>query len=361
MFKRNIMMKTTIMLILSLLVSTATFAQEKKEDKKTTQTKKEKKAEEKEKKEQANASIEEKKPNNKGFDHEDIRYTYLNGINFDFTNNNKSSYVGHFNIFVPAIKMQKPVAATTSTPEIKGKRDNKYAINIGILKVNYQSTTKFDTIQTDKVLENPLDIIDGPDDSYLLQYNKYSTQTKVTSYSFYAQPMVRIGDQGAATFYLHGHLELLASQFETTRKVETIQNKKITLEADTPVPQQSEFLPYLSNETTKNVNLESGYFGAGSTIDFNFADNSILFLQGTVGYALNYADRYPSKDADGNYTIATTRGGRAFYLVRTYFQYVTSESTQLVVGTDIRGHVPKESPYFAVYAGLNIGLDKLLK
>jgi hypothetical protein len=308
---------------------------------------------------------------NKGFNHDEPRYTYLNGIKFDFDNDNKSSYVGHFNIFVPAVKAQAAilaVAAAVGTPAVAAKpakAESNYAINTGIQKINYQSTTKFEKIQIDKVLEQPLDIIDGVGDSYSLQYNKYSTETKVTSYSFYAQPMFRftndfIKNTGNASFYIHGHLELLASEFVTTNKIETIQNEKITITDNMPIPAQSEFIAYLP-ETSEKVSLNTAYFGAGSTIDYNFADNNILFLQGTLGYAFNYTERYPSKDIDGNYTIATTDKGRTFYLVRTYFQYVTSEATQLVIGTDIRGHLPKETPYFAVYVGLNIGLDKLLK
>ncbi len=277
------------------------------------------------------------------FDSKKVRFTYLNGVNFDFNNNNKTNYVGHFNVFFPA------------------NDTNDWGLNIGMLKINYITRDSIVTTKIENVLKKPLDVVAQNGDTYNQEYNRYATQTKVSSFSLYVQPMRLIGKKGAANFYIHGHLELLASKFETNTKIKTLQTKEITISNGIPIPAESDLIRLLPSESTKTVNLDSGYFGLGTTVDFNVINNCNLFLQGTAGWVLNYADSYPSLDNEGNYTIATSEKSQKFYLIRSYFQYNTSKATQVMLGTDIRGNFPKQSPYYSIYIGLNVGLDQIFK
>ncbi|WP_309640707.1 hypothetical protein [Flavobacterium sp.] len=271
----------------------------------------------------------------------EAKYTFLNGLNFDFNSNDKTSYVGHFNIYVPA----------TET--------NNWAINTGIMKITYMPKDSLVETKIENVLINPLDVIDGVGDQYKRQFNRHSAQTNASSFSLYVQPMYRFKTLGTAQIYVHGHLELLMSKYETKTKIKTIQTEEVTIAAGDPIPAEADLIRFLPSQTTKTVNLNTGNIGAGVTFDFNFRDNCVLFFQATTGIALNHADNFPTIDDEGNYTIATSGKSQKFYLVRTYFQYFTSTATQLVIGTDIRGYFPKQTPYTSVYIGINLGLDKI--
>lgn len=286
------------------------------------------------------------------------RYMYLNGFNFDFNNSSKLSYVGHFNIYVPATKKADAMPETAKRAASKATKENKFGINVGLLKINYLTRDSLVVTQTDNVLDNPLDVLEVGD-TYQKQFNRYATQTRVSTFSIYVQPLRKIGGKGAATFYVHGHLELLATKFETSTVIKNIQTQEITITTISDIPTNQELIPYLNRQNSTSVNLESGYFGAGMTFDFRFLDNCTLFLQGTAGATLNYAESTPAKDRTGNYFIETSKKSSAFYLIRSYFQYDTSKATQIVIGTDIRGNFPKQSPYYSVYLGLNIGLDSI--
>jgi hypothetical protein len=275
----------------------------------------------------------------------EARYTFLNGVNFDF-NNSETNYVGHFNIYVPSAKKSD------------GKL-NPWGINVGILKVNYMERDSIVNFSTDNVLINPLDTPNSDGELYNRQYNRYSTSTKVTSTSFYAQPMYRLGKQGAANFYVHGHFELLWSKIETATRIRNVQTEEVTISEDSPAPES--FITALEAETKHSINIESPHFGGGITVDFNFKDDCILFLQPTIGVGFNTIDRYPTKDADGNYTLQTYSKPQGFFLVRTYFEYNTSKATQIVIGTDIRGLLPNQPPYVSAYAGINLGIDKIFE
>jgi hypothetical protein len=268
------------------------------------------------------------------------RYTFLNGINFDFKGEDQTKYVGHFNIFVPA------------------KDKNRLAINTGLLKITYMPKDSIITSQVDNILIQPLDVIDGVGDTYNRQYNRYSAHTTVSSFSLYVQPMYLIfPDVGTANIYLHGHLELLMSKYTTITKIKTIQTEEVTVAEGDEIP--SGFIRLLAPQVSKTIDLNTGNFGIGTTVDFNFKDNCLLFLQGTVGFSLNHANNFPTIDNEGHYNIATSGRSEKFYLVRTYFQYFTSKATQLVIGTDIRGYFPKETPYTSIYAGINLGLAEI--
>lgn len=272
----------------------------------------------------------------------EAKYTFFNGLNFDFTENDKTKYVGHFNVYVPA------------------NDHNEWGINTGILKISYKPNDSLVNTQIDKVLNNPLDIINGSGDTYKKLFNKYSSQTKVSTYSLYAQPMYRIiKDLGKAQIYFHAHLELLTSKYETNTKIETLQSEDVTILDGDPIPTNDELRPFLTKEMSKKTTLSTGNFGGGITIDFNFTDNCVLFMQPTVGISLNHANNFPTIDNEGNFSITASNKSQGFYLVRTYFQYFISKASQIILGTDIRGYFPKQTPYTSIYVGLNLGLDKI--
>ncbi|MFP9112430.1 hypothetical protein ACLI1A_00705 [Flavobacterium sp. RHBU_3] len=279
-------------------------------------------------------------------DVKEARYTFLNGLNFDFTNS-KTNYVGHFNVYVPCNE--------------RGTKVNPWGINAGILKVNYLTRDSIVNFNEQNVLINPLDNAAAPNDSYTRQYNRYSTSTKVTSTSLYAQPMLRIWKKGAANLYVHAHFELLWSKFETGTKVNTIQSDTVTIDITHPAPSQEGLIRNLVRETHQTINITSPHFGIGGTLDFNFLDNCILFLQPTIGIAINNVNRFPTQDADGNYSLQTYKKAQGFLLVRTYFQYATSKATQIIIGTDSRGLLPSQQPYLSAYVGLNLGIDQIFQ
>ncbi|MFM2231180.1 MAG: hypothetical protein RL607_2438 [Bacteroidota bacterium] len=272
----------------------------------------------------------------------EARYTFLNAVNFDF-NDNKTNYVGHFNIYVPSIEK------------------NRWGINVGILKVNYQTRDSIINYATQNVLQQPLDVPDADGETYLQMYNRSATTTQVTATSFYAQLLWKTSKVGKATIYLHAHAELLYTQYRVNTYLKTLQQDTITIGTQNPAPDPTSLVKRLDTTTSKTVHLASPHFGVGSTIDFNFKDDCTLFLQPTVGVALNYVNRFPAQDADGNYTLQTYSKAQGFFMVRTYFQYNTSSATQIILGTDIRGMLPDQQPYFAAYVGLNVGIDKLFK
>ena len=293
------------------------------------------------------------------------KYTFLNGINFDFNGGDKTNYVGHFNIYVPAVDAVAAVPAVVAAPgiaavpAISAVQENNWAINTGLLKITYMPNDSLVETKTENVLIEPLDIINGTGDKYNRQYNRYSTQTIASSFSLYVQPMYRFKTIGTAQIYVHGHLELLMSKYTTNTKIKTIQSEEVTLTDGDPIPTENDLIRLLPAQTSKTVNLNTGNLGLGLTFDFNFRDNCVLFFQATSGISLNHADSFPTIDDSGYYTIATSGKSQKFYLVRTYFQYFTSKATQLVIGTDIRGYFPKQTPYTSVYIGVNLGLDKI--
>jgi hypothetical protein len=293
------------------------------------------------------------------------KYTFLNGINFDFNGEDKSNYVGHCNIYVPAVDAVAAVPAVVAgpgiaaVPAIPAIEENNWAINTGLLKITYMPNDSLVETKTENVLIAPLDIVDGTGDKYNKQYNRYSTQTIASSFSLYVQPMYRFKTIGTAQIYVHGHLELLISKYVTNTKIKTIQSEEVTLADGDPIPTENDLIRMLPSQASKTVNLNTGNLGLGLTFDFNFRDNCVLFFQATSGISLNHANDFPTIDNEGNYTIATSGKSQKFYLVRTYFQYFTSKASQLVIGTDIRGYFPKQTPYTSVYIGVNLGLDKI--
>lgn len=287
------------------------------------------------------------------------KYTFLNGINFDFNGTDKTNYVGHFNIYVPAVDAVPAVVAAPGVAAAPAVDENNWAINTGLLKITYMPNDSLVETKTENVLIKPLDVIDGSGDKYNRKYNRYSTQTTASSFSLYVQPMYRFKKIGTAQIYFHGHLELLMSKYVTKTNIKTIQSEEVTIADGDAIPDENELIKFLPSQTSKTVNLNTGNFGLGFTFDFNFRDNCVLFFQATSGISLNHADNFPTIDNDGNYAIATSGKSQKFYLVRTYFQYFTSKATQLIIGTDIRGYYPKQTPYTSVYIGVNLGLDKI--
>lgn len=50
-----------------------------------------------------------------------------------------------------------------------------------------------------------------------------------------------------------------------------------------------------------------------------------------------------------------------FYLVRAYYIQKLSGMSTLVLGTDMRGFLPKDAPQLATYIGLNVNVNNVIK
>lgn len=276
------------------------------------------------------------------------RYMLMSGFNFELNSIDKLKYVGHFNIYVPV------------------KETTQWGINTGLLKVNYKNNDGDNSFyKTDYVKVNPLDEI-GIGSSYYGQYNKYSTKIDITSYSAYFQVLRKLFKKNNTAISAHFHTELLSTTFTTTATITEIQKDEIKITNQEQLDDYNgsgiSLLDYLEKEKVQKDNLLQGYFGIGPTLDLGLLDNCTLFFQGTAGVAIQHNSSHRSNGLTraGNLVESPVISKpKTFYLVRCYFQYYTSKSSQLVVGTDIRGLLPNQSPFYTIYAGVNLGIDKI--
>lgn len=278
---------------------------------------------------------------------------FLNAYNFDFGSTNLSSnYVGHLNLFAPALQKNDD----TKT---------KWGFNTGIMKISYGQK---DTSQTNEVMihENvfldPFDTL-AQDIKYLKQINGYKTEKKNTIWSFYVQPIYELTNASTKQhIYIHGHLELVASKWSSTT---TISNRR----QDTAVLTQANpnfiIRRALSSTNTYTINSLSGYFGGGLTFDLRPWSGGGFFFQPTFGVTSN---RPSPSSVDINTTIRMSSNPRSgisprnwysFYLVRAYYTHVVGDAT-IIVGTDIRGLFPLYAPQYAAYIGINLPIDSIL-
>lgn len=277
------------------------------------------------------------------------RLMFLNAYNFDFGATSLSSnYVGNLNLFAPTL-------------------EGRWGFNTGIIKINYgQNDT---TVQERQVIENillsPFEQISSGG-KYLKQLNSYKTTRRNTVWSFYVQPIYKIGENSDEkryqnNIYIHGHVELLAAKW--TSKT-TITNMKQDTAIYTPAPG---FVAksLLSSTSSYSHNALSGYFGAGLTFDLNPWEGGGFFFQPTVGITSNHPQ--PSS-VDINNPVFPTGGKdykeekwHSFYLIRAYYNHKLGENSTVVIGVDIRGLFPLYEPLYAAYAGVNISLEKALK
>lgn len=266
------------------------------------------------------------------------KFMYLNAVNFDFSDK-KNGYVGHFNIYSPS------------------EKQFGFGFNAGILKINYSNNDSITRNRSNIVLINPLDeLVVGS--KYLSQFNEYKTKYSNMTYGIYMQPLFKISSDAKKTkFFINGHLELLVSKFDIMTEVNTIQSDTMTITTEEEIPMRA--LSLINKKQTSTINSLNGYFGFGLTWDLYFTENSSLFFQGTTGYTSDIPRQTYVNGTNGNIEIDKKKSWRGFYLVRSYYRHKLSSGSELILGTDIRGILPRFNPNYSLYVGLNLSIEKI--
>ncbi len=260
--------------------------------------------------------------------------TYLNAYNFDFNNSLASNYVGHFALFAPSLS--------------KDSGKFGFGFNAGIMKVAYAVTDQADSTvynRTDYFSLNPLKSLQENNGFYGRQFNRYTVRTTSGSYwSLYAQPLLELTDMGSKHhIYVHGHFELLVNKSSYSVKVKTLSQD--TTDQTPALPIQ----PVPSSDYSINQTTYAGYFGGGLTFYLAPWPKSHFFFQATIGRC--------------NVTFPSVPGivsQDGFYLFRSYYLQKLSDASTVMIGTDIRGFLPTQSPVYAAYVGLNLDLDQVV-
>lgn len=260
--------------------------------------------------------------------------TYLNAYNFDFNNSLASNYVGHFSLFAPSLS----------------KAEGKYGFgfNAGVMKISYAVTDQADSTvynRKDFFSLDPLKTLSENNGQYGRQFNRYTVKTQSGSYwSLYAQPLLELTDMKSKHhIYAHGHLELLVNKSSYSVKVKTLAQDTTSQTPDQPI----QSVP--ASDYTINQTSYAGYFGGGLTFYLAPWPSSHFFFQATIGRC--------------NVTFPSVPGivnQDAFYLFRSYYLQKLSDASTVIIGTDIRGFLPAQSPSYAAYVGLNLALDQVV-
>lgn len=289
--------------------------------------------------------------------------SFFNAASFSFSGKLETNYLGLLNIFAPNIKHKYIV-------------EPRWGFNTGIQKINY-SNADSNGIQyyQDNVLLRPLDTIQNGT-RYLRQFNKYTFATSNTIWSFYIQPLFRLSrwepDDTKVGIYAHAHVELLIAKWSVTTSIERISQDTAVM-AGTRGTIFSSLLP---DKITTNQTFLNGYFGTGFTfyLDPFGNNNSRFFFQPTLGFTTNYPN--PASVAiesnSASAIIASVKPSRlrsyeaakswnGFYLVKAKFIQALSSKSQIVVGTEMRGLLPRFAPQYAAFVGLNLDLNELSK
>lgn len=289
-------------------------------------------------------------------------FMYLNAVDFDFTTD-KAGYTGHFNIYSPPT----PDDALTWT---------SWGYNAGIMKINYSTSDSIITNRQEFVKLKPLDKL-TIGTKYESKYNEYKYKYKISSYSIYMQPMYALSNPigNTSKIFAHAHGELLISNYETNTEINTIQRDTLTITSLDSIPER--MLATQGNKYLRKNKIINGYFGVGMTFDLKCTNDSRLFFQPTIGYTTNYpqpASVNTNGNANSYYQISEIKDWNSFYLIRSYFRYILAKnpvpvssatgtvgttSSELILGTDIRGLFPRFAPFYSVYIGLNLDLAKL--
>lgn len=274
----------------------------------------------------------DEKPENKGRN----KFMYLNAIDFDFAKS-KSGYVGHLNFYAPC------------------EEKFGFAWNAGFLKINYTSKDSIIANRQDNILLNPLDE-PGVGSQYVRQYNTYKVKAKNASYSIYMQPLLKLtAKKNKNLIFAHLHGELLISKLTQTIEINNIAKDTVTIDIPEEIP--SRFTPYMTTSQTISKTFISGNFGGGLTFDLFFSEKSSLFVQGTVGYTTNYP--HAASVNSLNINNVESRKFNSFYLWRAYYRHKVTDSSELILATDIRGLFPRYEPYYSIYVGLNLSVEKI--
>lgn len=277
--------------------------------------------------------------------------TYLNAYNFDFNSTDKTTgYLGNLNLFF-----------NLKTPDA-----TKYYINAGLKKIDYAFSNNNVTEDIiDNIKLKPLQNVSAIGDKYLTQYNRYTTSTKIRTWSGYFQLLHKITQ--IKNLYAHFHAELQISKVNFKTSIQT-------LDTITSTVTNTSSIPTLYNTLDKEYNIDKTYFGyyfgSGITGDFLVYDAANFklryFVQFTAGYSNikpgnsrsinafqkikdNYSDFTPNFDTDNHF----------FHLFNTYVSNKVN-GLDLIIGSEIRGNFISP-PLYIFYVGINTDLDKIAK
>ena len=292
------------------------------------------------------------------------RITYLNAYNVEFgdahVNNN---YVGNFNIFAPSFCSISP----------RGESQNRWGFNAGFTKINYFVADSLANTSETSLVENvkikPFDSQD-PGTSYLHEINLYQTQSKLTDWSFYVQPLFRLNRQIMKNnFYAHLHAELLASAYTTETTIKNLQRDTVQI----PPGFNEVMRTNIYGEKTSTYNkFLSEYFGGGLTFDLHPWSKGAFLIQSTLGYATQIINYGRNKAAATDKTVVpdvtVSRSGRWFYMVKASYNHSigkdeagSSGGSSIVIGFDSRNYFGNSVPKYAAYVGFNLGIEKVIK
>lgn len=300
----------------------------------------------------------------------DIGFTYLNAVNFDFSNSKGGNYVGHLNVWnYDAVNNE----TTTTTRALKLKKDggdykNNWRIgyNCGIMKTDYASKGPLDTSYDydEKVLMHPLDEI-KVGNQYFKQYNKLTNESRNVTWSAYIQPTLSLYYKPNIKVLLNGHVELFVDEWTTTTTIKNYQQEAFditdenidTLKSPGNVNRVNKFEgslsdPFISTVRSQKTTLN---FGMGVTFDMKIPGIGSLFVQPTVYVATLDSDSPQGIDKNTLQYITAKRSKWA-HLGRIYLNINLTDNASAIVGVNIRGKF-NETPTHSFYVGANLGLD----
>ncbi|MBV8327466.1 hypothetical protein [Chryseobacterium sp.] len=278
------------------------------------------------------------------------KLVFLNAYNFSSPTSLKSNYVWQLGLMAPDL----------------GK--TRWGFNAGFTGIDYSVTPETeDNIrvlrQIDYVAQSPLDQVKQGSE-YYQQLNEYSFEVKNSSFSVYVQPLFRLTDSKSnQKIFIHTHFELYNSKNMTTTTIKTILQKTLVYDS----VQKTVVKHNINGDTqVQKSSLLTGYFGIGAT--FYLQDNRQkweFFVQPTIGFSVsgqNFGKREDSSSFSfPAYGYESRHIAYGFYLIRAHIAYrLTGKKTSLIIGTDIRGFLPYYSPQYAVYAGINLGVEDIL-
>jgi hypothetical protein len=278
--------------------------------------------------------------------------TYLNGYNFDFNSTDKTSgYLGNLNLFFMLKNNKKPT---------------QWCINAGLKKINYAfSDNSVSEEAVDNIKLKPLQNVAAIGDKYLTEYNRYTTITKINSWSAYFQLMHKITK--IQNLYAHLHTELQISKVNFKTSIQT-------LDTITTTVTNTSAIPALYNTLDKEYSLDKTYFGyyfgAGITGDFIILDKEPLklryFVQGTVGFSNIKSGSAKSlnglqtvKDNYSDFMPNFETNNHTFHLFNTYVSNKIN-GLEIQIGSEIRGNFTSP-PLYIFYVGLNTDLENIAK
>lgn len=151
----------------------------------------------------------------------------------------------------------------------------------------------------------------------------------------------------------------MVNKYTTTTTVSNVKTDTAVIDSSVA---RAVFRSDVNNQTSFNNNFLDGYFGAGFTFDLQPYKSAEFFFQPTIGWTTGIPTLSPVNTQNyNNKVISVTKQWHMFYLVRAYYIQKLSGMSTLVLGTDMRGFLPKDAPQLATYIGLNVNVNNVIK